>query len=546
MQRAVVVGARALGCALAVCLWLLGSLGEASASQQHPHIVAASSTVTRSQQAYVISRGAAHVPCAISLSSHGRVVSKSRARRPGSSGTLEFVWSFPQRTRARAWIARVRCHGSSRSAGARIELVGSRSGRAAGARRIAIRAIAVSSRRLPSLIEPPARGAKGGGAYPKFGTLILAAGDWLGGHGVNVYSDGAPGADGLYQCVELFERLINARGWYHGIAGAGIHGANQLFGAVPSSAFDKHSNGSGYIPVPGDAVIFAGGEFGHVAIVDFVAAGHVGLVEQNASASGRTTISISGSTLGKDGPSLSVIGVLHAKANTAQSAPAQPAPAGTGSVFPVANTSESAPDGVYFRNSPHTADTSRTPGVGVFMGEQVRLICFAFGDAVGPYDDSLWYDVANVTRPTSNGTANVGWLNAHYIADGRAANQVDAGVPACAGYSPAPPPAPGQPAPAPPPPPTYAETSGGVVHTWTNYSNAGGTQGPSIPSNATVQIACKLTGFTVADGNTWWYRIASSPWNGGFYASADAFYNNGQTSGSLHGTPYVDGNVPNC
>jgi hypothetical protein len=32
----------------------------------------------------------------------------------------------------------------------------------------------------------------------------------------------------------------------------------------------------------------------------------------------------------------------------------------------------------------------------------------------------------------------------------------------------------------PPPPPTFAETVGGVTHTWTNYTNAGGTQGPSI------------------------------------------------------------------
>jgi murein DD-endopeptidase MepM/ murein hydrolase activator NlpD len=108
-------------------------------------------------------------------------------------------------------------------------------------------------------------------------------------------------------------------------------------------------------------------------------------------------------------------------------------------------------------------------------------------------------------------------------------------------------PAPTQPAPTQPaPPPTYAETTGGNTNTWTNYTNAGGTQGPTIPSNATVQIACKLSGFRVADGNTWWYRIAQSPWNGQFYASADAFYNNGQTSGSLHGTPFVDGNVPNC
>lgn len=94
--------------------------------------------------------------------------------------------------------------------------------------------------------------------------------------------------------------------------------------------------------------------------------------------------------------------------------------------------------------------------------------------------------------------------------------------------------------------PTHAETTGGVTHTWTNYTNAGGTEGPSIPSNATVQIACALPGFRVADGNTWWYRIASSPWNDAFYASADAFYNNGQTSGSLIGTPFVDPAVSLC
>jgi surface antigen len=99
---------------------------------------------------------------------------------------------------------------------------------------------------------------------------------------------------------------------------------------------------------------------------------------------------------------------------------------------------------------------------------------------------------------------------------------------------------------APAPAPTHAETTGGVTHTWTNYTNAGGTEGPVIPSNTTVQIACALPGFRVADGNTWWYRIASGPWGGAYYASADAFYNNGQTSGSLIGTPFVDPAVPGC
>jgi hypothetical protein len=106
--------------------------------------------------------------------------------------------------------------------------------------------------------------------------------------------------------------------------------------------------------------------------------------------------------------------------------------------------------------------------------------------------------------------------------------------------------APASPPPSPAPPATWSETTGGVTHTWTNYTNAGGYEGPTIPSHTTVQIACKLPGFAVADGNTWWYRIASGPWNGAYYASADAFYNNGATSGSLLGTPFVDPSVTNC
>ncbi len=90
------------------------------------------------------------------------------------------------------------------------------------------------------------------------------------------------------------------------------------------------------------------------------------------------------------------------------------------------------------------------------------------------------------------------------------------------------------------------EATGSPAHTWTNFQTAGGTEGPLIVPNQAITVACAVPGFTVADGNTWWYRIASSPWNGMYYASADAFYNNGQTSGSLKGTPFVDPRVPKC
>jgi hypothetical protein len=111
---------------------------------------------------------------------------------------------------------------------------------------------------------------------------------------------------------------------------------------------------------------------------------------------------------------------------------------------------------------------------------------------------------------------------------------VDPNVPTCGGSPP------------PPPPPTWNETVGGVTHTWTNYTNAGGNQGPSIQTGQTVQVLCRVQGFRVADGNTWWYLISSSPWNSAYYASADAFYNNGATSGSLIGTPFVDPAVAGC
>lgn len=93
---------------------------------------------------------------------------------------------------------------------------------------------------------------------------------------------------------------------------------------------------------------------------------------------------------------------------------------------------------------------------------------------------------------------------------------------------------------------TFPETTGGETNTWTDYSNAGGERGEVIASQTTVAVRCRVDGFAVEDGNTWWYRIASEPWNDEFYASADAFYNNGERSGGLDGTPFVDEDVPLC
>jgi hypothetical protein len=111
--------------------------------------------------------------------------------------------------------------------------------------------------------------------------------------------------------------------------------------------------------------------------------------------------------------------------------PTKAAPPQTLPHFGVQNTSETLPDGVWFRNSPHTADTQRITGLGIYAHEMVQLNCYEWGDAVGPYGDTLWYQVSNLTRPTVDGLPDSGFLNAHYIADGQKSDVVDAGVPPC-------------------------------------------------------------------------------------------------------------------
>jgi hypothetical protein len=94
--------------------------------------------------------------------------------------------------------------------------------------------------------------------------------------------------------------------------------------------------------------------------------------------------------------------------------------------------------------------------------------------------------------------------------------------------------------------PPRAEVSGGVAHTWSDPHLAGGRPGPEIMPGQRVLIACRLRGFKVPDGNVWWYLLASPPWSHRFYATADTFYNNGRTKGSLRGSALVDPKVARC
>ncbi len=101
-------------------------------------------------------------------------------------------------------------------------------------------------------------------------------------------------------------------------------------------------------------------------------------------------------------------------------------------VFPVMNTSESPPDGVWFRYGPDPNQTTMTTGLGVYMGEHVRAKCFWHGTPFGPYQNDVWYYAYDIERPTVNGASNEGWINTHYVDDGMTANNPNPAVPQCA------------------------------------------------------------------------------------------------------------------
>jgi len=93
---------------------------------------------------------------------------------------------------------------------------------------------------------------------------------------------------------------------------------------------------------------------------------------------------------------------------------------------------------------------------------------------------------------------------------------------------------------------TRVEVPGGLAHAWTDYTTGQGKAGPSLRPSVDVRVSCRIRGLKVDDGNVWWYRLASAPWSNHFYATADAFYNNGHRSGPLRRTPFFDPKVPVC
>ena len=92
---------------------------------------------------------------------------------------------------------------------------------------------------------------------------------------------------------------------------------------------------------------------------------------------------------------------------------------------------------------------------------------------------------------------------------------------------------------------TWTETTGTPAHTWANATQLTGAGAPLGPRQS-VQVVCRMRGYVVQDGDPWWYRLVSSPWNGHYYATSDAFYNDGATSGPVDTGVVVDEQVPLC
>src|SRR4051812_23287507 len=152
------------------------------------------------------------------------------------------------------------------------------------------------------------------------GDLLVAGSAWMGGNGVNVYWNagdccGTWGnsyticpSSGVntyclwkWQCDELGNRLFVARDWYCGtfLKGDGTieDWAYQVFDGAPLMGMNAYTNNSGYVPVPGDCVLWwanCGNMVTHLAVVDYVDAGHVYVCEQNMNVSGRATLNRSG------------------------------------------------------------------------------------------------------------------------------------------------------------------------------------------------------------------------------------------------------------
>lgn len=316
-----------------------------------PSIISAPRHVRAGQQVVISADVGRNAACRLLLSRHGRQVTHS-AFGASASGELEWVWTVPKRVAPGTTSATVLCASHRHHPSVRIRAAGRHRGHLPLARHI--RVVPIRSNESPLLT------GLGGTAYPGYGTVLVPGSDWFGGHGVDVVSNGRAGSGyGVWQCVNLVTRFVAAEHFGPTIWG----NANQLYADANSAYYDHHPNRSGYIPVPGDIITMAGGPYGHVVIVDRVVGNTIYVVEQNASASGRSALIVGSDGFISGEYGLAVIGTLHAKANANPPGASTPPPSSSSTAPPPS----AAPDWVApAGSSPKTYQVYGTGSDGLF------------------------------------------------------------------------------------------------------------------------------------------------------------------------------------
>jgi surface antigen/uncharacterized protein YraI len=511
-------------CVLAIAGVIAISSGAASASggtgksgkssrPKLPEIISAPSRVKGGEKVMVNAHVGQNAACRLELSTRHKAFAHSRFGA-AASGNLEFVWKVPRRVRRGMSIATVSCSGTGHHASAKIHAHGRKHGRAL-AHKISVVALKAT--------ESPAITGLGGSAYPPYGAVLVPGSEWFGGHGVNVISNGYGDNDnGEYQCVDLVTRFVSAEHFGPTIWG----NANQLYQDAPTSYYDHHPNGSGYIPVSGDIITLAGGPYGHVVIVDSVSGSQLNVVEQNASATGRSTLEINranGAITGEYG--LGVIGTLHAKANTHPPGSTGPAPVPTPPpsttppyVAPAGATAQAhqvygtGNDGLYERTGPgeNYSDEGWLPnGASIEVTCQIMTASTVNGSGMwdllsSGYFVSDYYVNTSVVGNYSPGIAHC----------------VPAGTPTpttttttTTGTSP-----PTWSAPAGSTPQAHHVTgvSGGVLYERTGPATSYPSKG-SLPNGAAIKVACQTTGSEVNNTSNIWDLLTTGYFVSDYY-----------------------------
>lgn len=165
-----------------------------------------------------------------------------------------------------------------------------------------------------------------------WGTLEVSGGDWLGGNGVDIFSNGA---EALYtpskpnnsvlvgttnvvtgekwQCVEMINRLYLTRGW---ISNTWSGDGNELYDNAPSD-LSKEANGEITTVSAGDVVSFDNIDgWGHAAVVDSVVGTTINFKNQNTG-NVNSSATISNKTIDMNGwDAYTVIGIIHSPSST--------------------------------------------------------------------------------------------------------------------------------------------------------------------------------------------------------------------------------------